>query len=79
MIELNRKIRYEIIKEIIKNVDQDTIRKLVSYHCSDIDSKMDDVEYRKLELLLYLDEMNECWNERYVDMTDRQFVKIKRQ
>ncbi len=37
----------------------------------------DEIETRRKQLLDYLEEMHECWNEKYTDITDRQFMKIK--
>ena len=73
---LNRKQRYEIIKEIISNADPEIIKQMII--SSDIkDDSIDiNVEYRRKELLSYLDEMNKCWNENYIDMTDRQYIKV---
>ena len=70
---LNRKTRYEIIKEIISNASDEYLRGIINslgFECSDIN-------YRRGELLKYLDEMNTCWNENYTDMIDRQYIKIK--
>ena len=36
----------------------------------------DNIEIRRKQLLDYLDEMNICWKENNIDMTDRQYIKI---
>ena len=61
MYVLNRKQRYELIKNILTNAN---IEK---------DPKFGDI---KKQLLDYLDEMFICWNEQYIDVTDRQYIKI---
>ena len=86
MYSLNRKTRYQIIKELIKRADPDIIKNIIidsnfyervkNYGFS-IDINTDDIEYRRLELIHYLDEMENDWEEHYTDMTDRQFIKIK--
>ena len=87
MYSLNRKTRYEIIRELIKKANPDIIKELVinsgfyelvTQFGFSIDSNTDDVEYRKLELLNYLEEMEKCWTDNYKDMTDRQYIKIKK-
>jgi len=76
MWNINRKTRYEIIREMIIKADSDTLRKLIAESGFKDDSNNMDIEYRRQELLSYLDEMNECWHEHYTDMTDRQYLKI---
>ena len=76
MYMLNRKTIYEIIRELIINADAETIMELINNSGFKDDSNNQNIEYRRQELLSYLDEMNKCWNERYLDMTDRQYIKI---
>ena len=73
---LNRKTRYEIIREIILKANPETIMELINKSGFKDDSNNQDIEYRRQELLSYLDEMHKCWNENYTDMTDRQYIKI---
>ena len=69
---LNRKTRYEIMKSIISSLDPELIRELViSYGFDD-----NDVELRRKQLLDYLDEMQRCFNEHNIDLTDRQYIKV---
>lgn len=71
---LNRNDRYLIIKELIIKSSPETIKQiLISIKAY---NEGDDIEYRRNELLNYLDEMNESWNKRYTDLTDRQFIHI---
>lgn len=75
MYKLNRKKKYEIIKEIISDLNPRTINEVVNkVHKDDIN----DAEYRRRELLEYLDEMNIVWNEHNVDVTDRQHMEVKK-
>ncbi len=76
MWKLNRKQRYEIIKEIISNADPEIIKQMIINLDFKDDSIDINIEYRRKELLSYLDEMNTCWNENYTDMTDRQYIKV---
>jgi hypothetical protein len=76
MWKLNRKQRYEIIKEIISNADPEIIKQMIISSDFKDDSIDINIEYRRKELLSYLDEMNTCWNENYTDMTDRQYIKV---
>jgi len=76
MYMLNRKTRYEIIRKMIVNADPETIMRLIAESGFKDDSNSQDIEYHRKALLSYLDEMNKCWNENYVDMTDRQYIKI---
>ncbi len=76
MYSLNRKTRYEIIKDLIVNSNNEEINKLVNKYFGD--ESIDNVEIRKKELLIYLNEMNEFWNQKNIDITDRQYVKIEK-
>lgn len=76
MYSLNRKTRYEIIKDLIVNSSNEEINKLVNKYFGD--ESIDNVEIRKKELLIYLNEMNEFWNQKNIDITDRQYVKIEK-
>ena len=73
---LNRKIRYEIMKKLINESSPERIMELVRSYGFDHDCTKMDVEYRRSQLIDYLDEMNECWNEHNIDLTDRQFIKV---
>ena len=69
---LNRKTRYEIMKSIISSLDPELIRELViSYGFDD-----NNIEFRRKQLLDYLDEMQRCFNEHNIDLTDRQYIKV---
>ena len=85
MYSLNRNNRYEIIRELISKVDSNTIKELiissgfyehVKNYGFDIDQNSDDIEHRRLELLSYLNEMEKLWSETYIDMTDRQYIRV---
>ena len=76
MYSLNRKTRYEIIKDLIINSCNEEINKLVNKYFGE--ESIDNVEIRKKELLIYLNEMNEFWNQKNIDITDRQYVKIEK-
>ena len=73
---LNRKTRYEIIREMIINADAETIMRLIEKTGFKDNSNNQDIEYRRQELLSYLDEMHKCWNDNFLDMTDRQYIKV---
>ena len=73
---LNRKTRYEIIREMIINADAETIMRLIEKTGFKDNSNNQDIEYRRQELLSYLDEMHKCWNDHFLDMTDRQYIKV---
>ena len=73
---LNRNNRYEIIRELIKNSSPETINELVINSGFKGYSEDDDIEYRRNELLSYLDEMNEEWKNNHVDLIDRQYVTV---
>jgi len=76
MYMLNRKTRYEIIREMIINADAETIMRLIEKTGFKDNSNNQDIEYRRQELLSYLDEMHKCWNDNFLDMTDRQYIKV---
>lgn len=76
MYSLNRKTRYEIIKDLIVNSSNEEINKLVNKYFGE--ESIDNVEIRKKELLIYLNEMNEFWNQKNIDITDRQYIKIEK-
>lgn len=73
---LNRKTRYEIIKNLIVTASPEMIEELIITFGFKYYQANDDIETRKKQLLDYLEEMNTCWNEKYIDMTDRQFIKV---
>ena len=73
---LNRNNRYEIIRELIKNSSPETINELVINSGFKGYSEDDDIEYRRNELLSYLDEMNEEWNNNHIDLIDRQYITV---
>jgi hypothetical protein len=73
---LNRKNRYEIIKELINKASPELINELVSKVDFKGYNPSDDPEYRRMEILGYLEEMNNCWNKHNIDMTDRQYIRI---
>ena len=73
---LNRKTRYEIIREMIINADAETIMRLIEKTEFKDNSNNQNIEYRRQELLSYLDEMHKCWNDNFLDMTDRQYIKV---
>ena len=75
MYMLNRQTRYEIIKELIIHASDKRIKKLVEYKGFESENT-DDIEFRRQELLHYLDEMHTCWNENNIDMIDRQYLKV---
>ena len=75
MYKINRKTRYEIIKELIKETNPETLNKLVN-SLWDKDS-INNTEERKEELLEYLEDMNTLWHEKNIDLTDRQYIKIE--
>ena len=72
---LNRKTRYEIIKNLIETANPGLIHSLVLTYGFD-DSTIDDIEKRRKQLLDYLDEMEKCWTDHFIDMTDRQYMKV---
>ncbi len=72
----NRKTRYEIIKELISNASPETIDELVRESAFSGYDKQDDPEYRRKELLSYLDEMHEYWTDNNIDVIDRQYITI---
>ncbi len=76
MYSLNRKTRYEIIKDLIFNSSNEEINKLVNKYFGD--ESINNVEIRKKELLIYLNEMHLFWNEKNIDVIDRQNIKIKK-
>ncbi len=75
MYKINRKTRYEIIKELIKEANPETLNKLVN-DLWDNDS-IDNTEERREELLEYLEDMNTLWHEKNIDLTDRQYIRIE--
>lgn len=75
MYKLNRNTRYEIIKELIKEANPETLNKLVN-KLWDKDS-IDNTEERREELLEYLEDMNTLWHEKNIDLTDRQYIRIE--
>lgn len=75
MYKLNRNTRYEIIKELIKEANPETLNKLVN-DLWDNDS-IDNTEERREELLEYLEDMNTLWHEKNIDLTDRQYIRIE--
>ena len=77
MWKMNRKNRYEVIKEIISKASPKLIDELVSKTDFRGYNPSDDPEYRRRELLAYLEELNNYWNENNIDMTDRQYIKIE--
>ena len=76
---LNRNSRYKIIKELIKNASVEQIKEIIINSGFTGYQKDDDLEYRRKELLSYLDEMNECWNNHYTDMIDRQYIRMEKE
>lgn len=75
MYKLNRKTRYQIIKEIVKKTDPETLNKLVNDLWGE--DSIDNTEKRREEILEYLEEMNDLWNDKNIDMTDRQYLVVK--
>ena len=73
---LNRKTRYEIIKTLIETANPGLIHSLVLEYGFD-DSTIDDIEKRRKQLLDYLDEMEICWNDHFIDMIDRQYITFE--
>lgn len=73
---LNRNNRYEIIKKLIKNASIEQINEIIVNFGFKCYQNNDDIEYRRKELLEYLDEMNKCWNKHNFDLTDRQYIKV---
>lgn len=73
---LNRNNRYEIIRKLIKEASDETINDLVINSGFKGYSEEDDIEYRRNELLSYLDEMNEEWKNNHVDLIDRQYITV---
>lgn len=76
MYKINRKTKYEIIKEIIINTDIEIISKFVNEIWEK--DEIENSEERRKELLDYLEEMNNYWHEKNIDMTERQRVIIKK-
>jgi len=72
----NRKTRYEVMKKIISTASPELIDELVRDSSFSGYDKQDDPEYRRRELLSYLDEMNEYWNQYNIDVIDRQYITI---
>ena len=72
---LNRQTRYEIIRELVSSASPELIGKLVTSFGFD-DESIDDIENRRKQLLEYLDEMQICWNDHNIDMTDKQYIKV---
>ncbi|MBR2587923.1 MAG: hypothetical protein IKD77_01820 [Bacilli bacterium] len=77
MFYTNRETRHKVVRALIASADPKVIEKLFinsGYRgCQD----GDDPEFRRNELLEFVDEAFEAWNRSYRDMTDRQFVKIE--
>ena len=73
---VNKQTRYEIIKEIIKKVPKEEIDKLVANSSFEGYDEKDNPEYRRLELLDYLDEMHKHYSEDFYDLTDKQYIQI---
>ena len=73
---VNKQTRYEIIRELIKKATPELIDQLVRSSNFIGYQAGDDPEYRRTELLEYLDDMNDLWKDRFTDLTDRQYIQI---
>lgn len=62
MWRMNRKNRYEVIKELVNSASPELIDELVSKTDFKGYESTDNPEYRRQEMLDYIDEMNSCWN-----------------
>ena len=74
-IKIIREKIYEIIREIVSDMGRCELKN----HIKDLGFEYvsaDNIEDRREEILNYLEEMNTAWNEKHVDMTDRQYMKI---
>ena len=76
MYKLNRKDRVEIIKELIKRATPETIEELVIKSGLKDYEQGTNLEYYREELLGYLDEMHEYWNENHIDAIDKQYLRV---
>lgn len=76
MWKVNRQTRYEIIRELIKKVPKEELDKLVAISSFKGYQVTDDPEYRRLELIEYLDEMHEHYSEDFYDLIDKQYIQI---
>ena len=76
MWKVNRQTRYEIIRELIKKVPKEELDKLVAISRFKGYQVTDDPEYRRLELIEYLDEMHEHYSEDFYDLIDKQYIQI---
>lgn len=74
---LNRKNKYEIMKELIRNASPELINQLVTNSSFTGYQTSDNPEYRRKELFEYLDEMYEYWSKYNIDLTDRQYIEVK--
>ena len=74
---LNRKNKYEIMKELIRNASPELIDQLVTNSSFIGYQSSDNPEYRRKELFEYLDEMYEYWSKYNIDLTDKQYIEIK--
>ena len=71
MKTINRKTKYEIIRNIISSANPGLIRDATS-SCGIEETSIKDIEERRKALLDHLDEIQTYWNDNNVDMTDRQ-------
>ena len=76
MYQVNKQTRYEIIRELIKLASPELIDSLVRNSSFAGYETGDNPEYRRKELLEYLDDMNDLWKENFTDLTDKQYIRI---
>ena len=76
MWRLNRQNRYEIIKGLVEKASPEVIDELVKGTDFRGYSPSDNPEFRRREVLEYLEEMNNYWNKYNIDVMDRQYIRI---
>ena len=74
MDKMDRETKYEVIKEVINNIDSENIYKYITRLYGEDDPAY--IEDRRVELVDYLKETNVFWNEHNVDLTSRQNLQV---
>ena len=74
MDTIDRKTKYEIIKEILNRANPLAVYNIIVELWDDDDPYV--IEERRTELLDFLKEMNGFWNEHNIDLTDRQNLEV---
>ena len=75
MKTINRKTKYEIIRNIISSANPGLIKDVASSYGIE-ETSIREIEERRNDLLNHLDEIQAYWNDNNIDMTDRQYVRI---